>query len=98
MPVGEEKGCRKQTSQTAQKEQESAKRQYNQKTYGAGLQPECRVFLHNFRDSVGPGKIRLYWEELVYVVTERKHDSLVYIARPEREPGKTKTLHRNLLL
>lgn len=86
-------------SQTAQKEQRRAKRQYDQKMYGAELQPGCRVLVRNFKDRGGPGKLRSYWEEQVYVVTERKHnDSPVYVVQPEKGPGKTKTLHRNLLL
>lgn len=35
---------------------------------------------------------------MVYVVSERKHDSPVYIVLPERGSGKMKILHRNLLL
>lgn len=86
-------------SETAQREQNRAKKQYDRKTYGAELQPGSRVLVQNFRDKGGPGKLRSCWEDKVYVVTERKHkDSPVYVVRPEAGPGKTRVLHRNLLL
>lgn len=66
-------------SETAHKEQERAKKQYDKNTYGAVLQPESRVLVRNLRDRGRPGKLRSYWEEQVHIVTERKHqDNLVY--------------------
>ncbi|CAI5640554.1 unnamed protein product [Oreochromis niloticus] len=86
-------------SETAQKERNRAKRQYDRKAHGVELQPGCRVLVRNFRDRGGPGKLRSYWEERVHVVLERKHkDSPVYAVQPERGPGKVRVLHRNLLL
>ena len=60
-------------SKTAQKKQIRAKKHYEHKTYGVELQPGCHVLVQNFRDRGGPEKLRSYWEEQVYVVTERKH-------------------------
>lgn len=86
-------------SKTAQSQQNRAKKLYDRKTYGVDLQPGCRVLVRNFRDRGGPGKLRSYWEEQVYVVVERKYkDSPVYVVQPEKGPGKTRVLHRNLLL
>lgn len=66
-------------SQTVQREQNRAKRQYDHKTFGVELQPGCRVLVRNFRDRGGPGKLRSSWQEQVHIVTERKHkDSPVY--------------------
>lgn len=86
-------------SKTAQSQQKRAKTHYDRKIYGVELQPGCRVLVRNFKDRGGPGKIRSYWEQQVHIVTERKHeDSPVYAVRPEKGPGRTRVLHRNLLL
>lgn len=78
---------------TAQREQNRGKKQNDQKTYGAELQPGNSMLVRNFRERGGPGKLRSYWEDKVHVVTERKHkDSPVYVVWPES------VLHRNLLL
>ncbi|TWW57317.1 Retrovirus-related Pol polyprotein from transposon 297 [Takifugu flavidus] len=86
-------------SQTAQSHQSRAKKLYDKKTHGVELQPGCRVLVRNVRDRGGPGKLRSYWEEKVHIVIERKHkDSPVYVVRPEKGVGRTRVLHRNLLL
>lgn len=86
-------------TETAQKEQSRAKAGYDRRAYGVELEPGSRVLVRNFKDRGGPGKLRSYWEENIYVVTERRHkESPVYTVRPERGPGKNRVLHRNLLL
>ena len=41
----------------------------------------------------------MFWEDQIYVIKNRKGlDSSVYEKKPENEPGRSRTLHRNLLL
>ncbi|KAK0138039.1 Pro-Pol polyprotein [Merluccius polli] len=59
-------------SETAQKEQKRAKKQYDRKTYGVELQPGSRVLVRNFKERGGPGKLRSYWEDEVNVWEEEE--------------------------
>lgn len=86
-------------SKTAQSHQSRAKKCYDKKTHGVELQSGGRVLVTNVRDKRGPGKLRSYWEEEICIVVKRKHkDSPVYVVRPEKGVGRTRVLHRNLLL
>ncbi|XP_013884929.1 uncharacterized protein LOC106533237 [Austrofundulus limnaeus] len=86
-------------SRTSEEGREKAEGRYNQKIYGTDLYPGCRVLVRNFSERGGPGKLRSFWEDQVYVVTERKYDGgPVYEVRPEQGGGRAKVLHRNLLL
>ena len=46
----------------------------------------------------GPGKLRSYSEQEVYVVTQKRKDMPVYEVKPETGNGRSRVLHRNLLL
>lgn len=50
----------KSATETVQKEQKKAKKQYDRKTHGGELQPGCRVLVWNSMDSGGPRKLRSY--------------------------------------
>ena len=58
-----------------------------------------RVLVKNVREKGGPGKIRSYWEQKVYVVNEKKGE-VVYsvIEEGEKDETKKRVLHRNMLL
>ena len=45
-----------------------------------------------------PGKLRPYWGQEIYVVTQKRVDMPVYEVRPENGGGRSRILTRNLLL
>ena len=72
---------------------------YNKKVRTSDLKPGDRVLVQNVLERGGPGKLRSFWEDQVYVVMNRRDPlNAVYEVRPELQPGRTRTLHRNLLL
>ena len=72
---------------------------YDQKARGVVLKQGDRVLVRNLSERGGPGKLRSYWEKRIYVVKEQVSDNPVYVVHPESDAkGKTRTLHRNLLL
>lgn len=74
------------------------KKQYDRKVRFSKLQPGDRVLVRNLSDCGGPGKLRSHWEQAVHIIVEQKSDLPVYEVTPEGRKGKSRTLHRNLLL
>lgn len=70
-------------SDTAYKKGRRGKALYDRKAYGAELDPGSRVLVRNLNEKGGPGKLRSYWEDQVYIMTRRKQqDSPVYELKP----------------
>ncbi|XP_038130569.1 uncharacterized protein LOC119776319 [Cyprinodon tularosa] len=86
-------------SRTASKQAMRGKAHFDKKVHGGELYPGCRVLVRNLNEKGGPGKLRAFWEDKVYIVKERKYqDSPVYEIHPESGKGRIRTIHRNLLL
>jgi len=76
-----------------------SKRLYDSKVRYSALLPGDRVLVRNLTPRGGPGKLRNHWEDVVHtVVRQVSKDIPVYELKPERGKGRSRTLHRNLLL
>ena len=85
-------------SAQARKSADMGKRQYDKKVRHTALCEGDRVLVRNMTERGGPGKLRSYWEREIYVVTQKRKDMPVYEVQPESVNGRTRVLHRNLLL
>ena len=76
-----------------------SKKFYDSKIRYSTLLPGDRVLVRNLTPRGGPGKLRNHWEDVVHtVVRQVNKDIPVYELKPERGKGRSRTLHRNLLL
>ena len=85
-------------SAQAKKSADMGKQQYDKKVRHTELCEGDRVLVRNMTERGGPGKLRPYWEQEIYVVTHKRKDMPVYEVEPESGNGRTRVLPRNLLL
>ena len=85
-------------SAQAKKSVDMGEQQYDKKVRHTALCEGDRVLVRNRTERGGPGKLRPYWEQEIYVVTHKRKDMPVYEVKPESGNGRTGVLHRNLLL
>ena len=86
------------TSRNAHAKAENGKPWYDKKVHSTALEPGDRVLVRNLGERGGPGKIRSYWEQIVYTIVKRERESPVYIVKKENGQGTERVLDRNLLL
>ena len=87
------------TRENACKAAMRSKRHYDCKVKSSVLQPGDRVLIRNMTPRGGPGKLRSHWEDIIHtVVRQVSKDIPVYELRPETGKGRSRILHRNLLL
>ena len=74
------------------------KKDYDKRVRSSVLQAGDRVLVRNLTPRGGPGKLRNFWEDEIHVVARKGEGSPVYEVRPKSSKGRSRTLHRNLLL
>ena len=75
------------------------RQRYNERAFAMDLKPGDRVLVKRLLDRGGPGKLRSFWEDDIYIVARRPDPgNAVYEVELESRPGRKQMLHRNLLL
>ena len=78
---------------------EKGRERYNERAFATDLKIGDRVLVKRLLERGGPGKLRSFWEDDVYIVIKRPDlQNAVYEVEPENRTGRKRTLHRNLLL
>jgi len=84
-------------SKNVKKVQNYSEERWKKRLIASTLQPGDKVLVKNKREQGGPGKLRAYWEQDIYVVTKVNPDGVVYeVQKPQG--GEKRMLHRNMLL
>ena len=75
------------------------RQRYNERAFATDLKPGDRVLVKRLLDRGGPGKLRSFWEDDIYIVARRPDPgNAVYEVELESRPGRKRMLRRNLLL
>ena len=82
----------------SRKSAELGKVQYDKRVRHTTLYEADRILVRNLSDRSGLQKLRPYWEQEIYVMTQKRKDMPVYEVRPENGGGRSRVLHCNLLL
>ena len=90
--------CNDLARQNISKSADDGKKQYDRKVQFSRLQPSDQVLVCNLSECGGPGKLRSPLEQELHLMVEQKGDLPVYEVTPEGRKGKSRILHRNLLL
>jgi len=85
-------------SKAARESASRGKKDYDKRVRSSVLQAGDRVLVRNLTPRGGPGKLRNFWEDEIHVVARKGEGSPVYEVRPKSSKGRSRTLHRNLLL
>jgi hypothetical protein len=78
------------------KAKEASEERWKKHLTASRLQPGDKVLVKNKRETGGPGKLRAFWEQEIYVVIAVKEDGVVY--QVQGSTGEKRVLHRNMLL
>lgn len=85
--------------ENSKKTAERNKRNHEGKVKSSVLHPGDRVLVRNLTPRGGTGKLRNHWEDEIHTVIRRVgEEGPVYEVKPERGKGRSRVLHRNLLL
>ncbi len=85
--------------ENSKKVAERNKRNHEGKVRSSVLNPGDRVLVRNLTPREGTGKLRNHWEDVIHTVVRRVgEEGPVYELKPERGKGRSRVLHRNLLL
>ena len=74
------------------------KTQYDQKVRLSNSKPSDSGLVRKLSEKRQPGNLRSYWDQQVDIIMEQKGDLLLHEVSPEGEAGKSRVIHRNLLL
>ena len=80
-----------------QKVKDYSEERWKGRLTAAALQPGDKVLVRNKREQGGPGKLRSYWEQDIYIVNKVQPSGVVYEVQ-KVQGGEKRVLHRNMLL